>query len=408
MPTCALRGGSDHPLAIILVLSLVAIPVLGASACSNSDAHGADSGTPPVDADAGTVLVPHALTANDVSVLFPLSEPAALWPADLEGKGGPLLPRATFARIGRSLLKDIDPADAEYAALRVVAVRFDPCFGQAPCVPQLRLVLQAIDAANRRAHDGAVHLHYNLTDEELGKLASDVRALTTLAPENADGLPLGPSPSLTNQGVSGTYGTALRALVTRYAGAANLSRMTFMTRTTARAGQWEFGGVNLKWFSPEGDLPIAGLPAGTHLQTVASEAASQLYRYSVTPATAHPSALSEVMDGEKVSAVATEALAAAHEALARLENPTLETPGTADCASCHLANRLRGYLDQKSPQTAAPSTLYAGRAQAIRVLGSAETNNDSLRAFGYFDSDPVVSQRIANETHRVLELFASK
>lgn len=374
---------------------------LATAACSSPSQEATDAATDPPD-DAGGV--PRALTANDVSVLFPLAGAADLWPASLAGKGGPLLSRAAFGRIARSLVKDLDPADAEYAALRVVAVRFDPCFGGGPCVPQLRLVLQAIDVASGRAHDGAVHLLYNFTEQEWVAVVRDLRALTALAPENAAGLPLGPSPALASQGSKGKYGQGLRALVARHAGAANLSRMTFMTRTLARAGQWEFGGVNLRGFSPAGDMDIAGLPPGTRLQTVAG-ATSLSYRYSLTPDAAHLPALLTAIDGEKLGDVAPEALAAAYGALARVENPGLETPETSDCASCHLANRMRGYLDAKHPPATAPDTRYPGQAQAPRVVSGAEMLNDNLRAFGYFDAAPVVSQRTANETHHVLEVL---
>jgi hypothetical protein len=103
-----------------------------------------------------------------------------------------------------------------------------------------------------------------------------------------------------------------------------------------------------------------------------------------------------------IEAASADERAAAYAILAGIENPTIDTPESVDCASCHLANRLRGYLDLRHPPATAPESRYVGQADAARVVGGAETNNDNLRAFGYFGVDPVVSQRTANETHAVL------
>jgi hypothetical protein len=101
---------------------------------------------------------------------------------------------------------------------------------------------------------------------------------------------------------------------------------------------------------------------------------------------------------------------AGYAALTQVENPELESPDTADCVSCHVANFIRGYLDENYPTSAAPETTYSGVAAATRVVGEAETNVSNLRAFGYFTTgpssvSPAISQRTANETHRVLELL---
>ena len=82
-----------------------------------------------------------ALTLNDVSVLFPAVP--GLWPATMPARGGPLLSEVSVADIKLSLVRELPEVD-EYAALRVVAVRFDPCFQRVidgACQPQVRLCL---------------------------------------------------------------------------------------------------------------------------------------------------------------------------------------------------------------------------------------------------------------------------
>jgi hypothetical protein len=88
------------------------------------------------------------------------------------------------------------------------------------------------------------------------------------------------------------------------------------------------------------------------------------------------------------------------DALTRVENPMLESPDTVDCAVCHMANRLRGHL--QSTYSLSSGLNYTASAEATRLIGGAERDNNNLRAFGYFDAQPAISQRTANETIKVL------
>ena len=91
------------------------------------------------------------------------------------------------------------------------------------------------------------------------------------------------------------------------------------------------------------------------------------------------------------------------DALARVENPLVESPDTVDCGACHLANRLRGSLQTTYGLSSALS--YASTAEATRLIGGAERDNENLRAFGYFDAQLAISQRTANETLKVLAVM---
>lgn len=375
-----------------------------ADAGSMSDASTpSDGGTPfdfAVPADAST----RSLSANDVSVLFPIQTAASvplLWAADTEGNGGALLPRATFDQIAEPFNpQHMDPASA-YAALRVVSLRFDPCFPGAPCQAQIRLVMQTVDPTDGRAEDGAIHLLYNLTHDEFASLLVDLRALTAHSEPTPADAPLGPNPTLMVQGLDGDYAQGLRALVTRYAGATTLARMTFMTRTNSRASTWHFGGFNLREFSPTGPISIVGLPSGTTQQQVLNGAAA-VYNYAFTPVQAAQPAVLTVLSADTIPSLSPSALADAHEALALIDNPSLSSPESIDCASCHVARRIRDYLSMVFPADTAPTSAYEGEVEAHHVLGGADANPDNLRAFGYFDRAPAVSQRVANESHAVL------
>jgi len=380
-----------------------ALLLLLLAACAELPAP--DEALPPIT---GT---PRALTGHDVTVLLPL--PAVgddtLWPASTPSRGGPLVPRAVFDDLGRSLVNDVDDGD-EYDALRVVAVRVDPCFlrdwGAASCQPQLRLVLQALDVDGGRARDGAVHALYNLDDAELAELVTALRELTAAAPEQADAAaPLGVSPALVAQGLDGVYGLHLRALVTRFAGEGNLARLTFMTRDDTRAGRWQFGGRAVredlpKGFGPPGPLVIRALGLDVTLQTV-SAGLGEPYAYDVAPMIA-------AVDGEPaVAAAHLVALPAAERVetyawALRQASPLHVTADSTDCASCHLADRARDFLEGAYPELVDD----AERDGRPAYVPGAVADASNLRALGYFGATPVVTLRTAAETRFVLDQLA--
>ena len=80
------------------------------------------------------------------------------------------------------------------------------------------------------------------------------------------------------------------------------------------------------------------------------------------------------------------------------------TADTTDCASCHLAGHVAHFLETEDPALVTPA-LTALRGP--RELGPAEDNGDNLRAFGYFNMAPVITQRVANETRQVVTAFAA-
>lgn len=348
----------------------------------------------PIDTSGG-----RSLTANDVSILFPIAAPTALWSASDAGLGGVLLPRAQFDAIGRSLMMSI-PTETEYDALRVVAARFDDCFRVAHggrCQPQIRLVLQGIDETGA-ALDGAIHALYNVDD--LTTIVAELRAVSALAPENLAATPLGVSPALTAQGVDGVYGVALKSLITRHIGEQNLARMTFMTRTDVRSGQWEFGGFHIgTWdeFPAPGVIGIFG--AFATLQTITRRMGASGFEYELEPTFAQDVG-GPASRAEDLLALDAETRADVHAWAIRQEDPAVELADTTDCASCHLAGRAGRFLEEIEPSLLT-SDLLAQRAP--RVIGEAGTNADNLRAFGWFANWPEVSQRVANETALVVD-----
>ncbi len=346
-----------------------------------------------------------SLAANDVSVLFPLGR-GELWTAAMAARdGAALLPRTAFNLITLPLIEGLQGPDAAYAALRVVSLRFDPCFGGVPCYPQIRLVFQALTQNGASSRDGAVHALYNLTPDEFAAVTTRLKTVAALAPENNGVTRLEVSPALMTQGMTGAYGVALRDVVAQYAGSANLAKLTFMTRAPGGGDRWDFGGFNLRDFAPGGGFPIAGLNGNVLVQTVLENGRGGQggqgggYAYTVTPGILRGELALVLNSGTAQNASLAERQRAM-DALARVENPLVESADTVDCSACHLANRIRGNLQTSFGLSSALS--YSSASEASRLIGGAERNNENLRAFGYFDANPVISQRTANETLIVL------
>jgi hypothetical protein len=381
------------------------LAVAAVSGCGGGTQSTSASAVASVGAAPTVVTVPgRTLGTNDVSVLFPLGR-GELWAATLAGRDGvALLPRSAFDLITLPLIRELQGPDATYNALRVVSLRVDPCFGGTPCFPQIRLVFQGLNASGASAFDGAVHALYNLTTDEFVTLTTRLRTVAALAPENASVTRLEVNPALLAQGMSGAYGAALRDLVVQTISGANLAKMTFMTRVQNGGDRWDFGGFNLRDFQPSGAFSISGLDGTVLVQTVRENrggggGGQGTYSYIVTPGILRGELNLVLSSGAAQNASAAQRQQAM-DALARVENPLAESPDTVDCSACHLANRIRGNLQTSFGLSSALS--YAGTAEATRVVGGADRDNDNLRAFGYFDSQPAIAQRTANETLKVV------
>ena len=190
-----------------------------------------------------------------------------------------------------------------------------------------------------------------------------------------------------------------------HVGAANLARVTFMTRTDARAGQWEFGGRAVKaypdtGFGEPGPLEITAI--GSELQTVNQDGVLD-FAFIVEPAFAEDVGLPAASAAD-LAGLPPASQADVHDWAMRIERPTNTTPDSTDCASCHIAPHARAALEGLDPTLL--STAEAAEL-APRTSGSEDGNIDNLRAFGWFGAEPVISQRAANESAHALAGIAS-
>ncbi|MBL0195267.1 MAG: hypothetical protein IPQ09_13730 [Myxococcales bacterium] len=381
-----------------LVSLIAALSLSVGAACSSTSAPPAPPS--PAETDAAVAPLAPALGMNDVSVLLPLPSspgaPGVLGPEDA-GERGPLLPKATYDAIPKF---GVTPAQGlDYARMRVVAVRFDPCFpGPAGCDPQVRLVMMPITDAGSTL-DSAIHLFYRLEEAELAPLVAELRRLRGLAPEVKDA-PLDVHAGLAAQGLEGPYGKGLRALVLRYAGDDRFIRMTFFLRAPPRQEEWFFGGFD-RVDGKLVQLNIVGV--GKANQRVNRPIVPEGYSYELVPSPKVPEDIDALLTTEKAKAASPAAREAAVGALARIENPAKYGPDQLSCAGCHLATyvgaatRAAHGLDVSKHADA-----YKSSRDLTRVTESS-TEASSLRAFGYFASRPMIANRVIYESAAVVD-----
>lgn len=315
------------------------------------------------------------LAAVDVSFLMPLEGNSAPT-AGSSGEFGTLLPRAIFDTI--EPLTRIDEPDALYQALRVVAVRLDPCFVEGrdglPCDSQVRLVLQPVfdSPGGRTTRDAALHAFYAVPVPELTSLADDLALARTAAGGVGD---IGVSPIAEQAG----------ALVLKHVGEDRLTRVTFVS-VHASDEAWSFGGFDVV----EGVPGAVGIPGVTeHAQHLSSMGRTQTLDAAILPAPLIEPAIDAFLRDSTRAEMTAEEIDEAVAALNRLLDPAVHNPGTVDCASCHMATAAVRFA---SP---------AGHSG----IGPAYADTRNQRMFGWYGAMPSVSLRVDAETTGVLAAF---
>lgn len=425
--------------------------LLGAAVLAGCGASSRDDGSAPDPTTNDELNENKALGMTDVTILYPVPDrwdffDDMLGPTS-EDSRGELLPASLFAQIAKLAAPQmISPTgtmvDApkpklfanwadNFAYLRVVGVRLDPCFGQtanlgdASCLSTVRMVAQFFfprtNGTSSPVIDGsvAVHLFYKLTRDDFTALAKEMLDL-----RKSTGLPLqkgllspqqdGIHPTIKEQGLRGAYATALKAILLKYAGEQTLSRIAFCVQDrNAPAGggyyqpnsvqdtRWVFGGFEYRSGRLE-PLNIASLGDYTGLQTVDSFPTKRgdKGRVVISPDISIADNVVAAFDPKTLpdnpNAIDPAASQKAQEAALKLQNPNDYTTKTADCASCHMAKMA-------IPSQQGPSDLDF-KSYTYR-LDASDGRLGAFRMIGYDTASnrPFVSRRVVNETANVLE-----
>lgn len=326
-----------------------------------------DGGAGPPDAGVPAADAGRPWRPSEVSFLFPLPTDGG----DLPGVAG-LLPPALFAQLGQpdaGLPRLVEAAGGRdlFPELRVVSARVDPCFdpGDGGCVPQVRLAAQTFDPSTGDVSDAAIHLFYALDRAAFVDLLAAIRAASRAAPAPPG---LGPSP----------FADRLRAALLAPCSTANLTRFTFMA--TGRSKNWFFFVLDRDATGAFARSAIAGVGDADSFTD------QGLVGYRMGIGFGVPWFPDALLGSPSTRALTEPEFAAAYDQLTKLQDPARTRTAAVNCAACHVA---------ESTQTEALRDRDAGVPPAALRFGN-------LHAFSYFNGQPVVSVRTANETAEVL------
>ena len=363
------------------------------------------------------------LGLNDLSILIPLPKNTDemahfLSPAD------DLLPRSVF-KLLPILTPMIDQEKNYLHNLKVIGIRFDPCFvegfGPHACQSQIRLVWQPIYFKTEgqtgflsvTTMDTAVHTFYNLNSSEWGQVISRVKNIS-----KADvTIPLQINPTLRQEGFTGQYWLEIKKIILNSAGQKNLVRATVSTIRMDRV--WTFQGFQKTIDGAWEQMEIPTLKSPNHPEArivnqaffIEADAFLNLTEFKGTVTlmdTKNTTWFRLLADSEKFKATQTEdQIKTALKIAFKLENPNQHNPGTIDCVSCHLAQTVRLWGTQKFPDwdfnVIFSQENYVNPLFNLKNTSVNPAFTNRVRSFGYFDNEPIISQRVINETSEILK-----
>ena len=374
---------------------------------------------------------------NDVSVLFALPQdgpdaPVGLLGPQAQGEVGKLLPESAYRKLPTLYQPGLGNESLYKQSLRVVGLRVDPCppSERRDCRPELRLVWQPVEydeEANQwLVRDAAVHATYRLTDNEINQLLGQLWELKQTNKRlgvTTDGLPLGVHPALSSPTTASSFLRAMKALVLRYARSDRLHRVTF-TALRVPNRWWRFGSLEKTGENNWQRVDIPRLDATSmDVFNVAVEDGIGLGpergldgMFNVLPEEyPEPDNILPLINkgyrfnDERDKSVFTEKL----DAVARFRNPLLSNADELDCASCHYADAARYYAENRFPEfrDAKPKSRFRNPDPSLFVLTNTSIVARSarvVRAFGYQDAEPAISQRTINESAAVADRLNAK
>jgi hypothetical protein len=250
------------------------------------------------------------------------------------------------------------------------------------------------------AADAALHLLYDVDaatfDAALARIVSASRA----AGVDHDAA-LGIHPALAAQGLDGAFAAELRRVILDSVGAERLVRVTSTTREPSRAPSWRFASVDVEGGAAHATALVA-LSEDAPFQTLSMQIGG---RYATSPMTSSPDDASLLFDLDLARAASATDVRAAWRAALRIEHPERHSPETIDCAGCHIAPHLRRDAEALAGLADEPSDdrfVAEGLDLDPPYPTTSGEPRERIRALGYFDREPLINQRVMNETAHVV------
>lgn len=288
-----------------------------------------------------------------------------------------------------------------YESYRLVSLRLDPEEGEYRMVFQPFLkATQPRGEMNVMAEDAALHLFFKASNVHVMKELRELQKKHSALPLNLLGVHPGFSSALMAR-------KELNSLLCRVSGL-ELYKATFMTVRRGRV-LWHFGGYHVENVNGQRVLgkavEIPNLeevfedPSDTRTSVQRIVRGARRLRANVFPLPTQGEHLNEVYE------LADEVFHESHSnrirrQIDRIENPLLNSPKTIDCISCHATESVRrqGEIQHliKATKEAYPLPPTYSLDRSIPLQRLMDTIN--FRAFGYYDFEPVVMNRVLLES----------
>lgn len=340
---------------------------------------------------------------NDVSILFPLPK---------KNQPDYLLPLGNL--LTEEILKEFPRLSVRYdqkkiaQALRVLAFRIDPI------KKQMKLVWQPVmpgPGSLMIALDMGIHSFYNLSENQFNTLLSELQQfrLRGLAQGSLHlRMPLQVHPSLVGANAEANL-KFITDLITRYGSVANLAKVTAMV---LRGGDdmWAFMGFDVvsSKFTPI-QIPFTNSRT-TQMFINQAIPATKFDNFQITPLVSSvsdpffDSLLGASKKLENNLPLTEDEILKTLNTAARFENPRLTDVDSLDCVSCHVSQPLRNFYGSQFPQ-ADLTNQYINSNFDLSSTHTTPLNTRRIRAFGYFGSEPAISERVINESAEVADVL---
>jgi len=375
--------------------------LIAVAACGGTPSAGtADGNSSPDAAPLPIGPYDHRVDAADVSILYPIdghTDPAQLISADASGAFGALLPATAIPSLNGGLNVGGD--------LHLVALRLDPCSAHGTCAAEVRAVFQPIatDSGGTTVVDGAVHVFYTMSQDELVMMLEQLLTLKhSVSPQVTYLDALGPQPILVSTGLTGDFANGLRALALEHLGAQRITRITTMAHANLDGDIWQFALFN----GTAGAVTATSIiNVGMPLQGVDGSRADVdlLGGISGSPSTTPTVPAIDILASAGRPTQLTTAVSDSFAAAIDVEHPLHHNSEDTDCVTCHAAEGAhRAGTDLFA---LVDSGAYASaRSLAYRRDQRAVTD---FHAFGYLGTAVSVMQRTANESALAADRLAA-
>ena len=148
------------------------------------------------------------------------------------------------------------------------------------------------------------------------------------------------------------------------------------------------------------DMPLVGASATDISESVILNGGSS---YDVMPVTDMPSGLLGAIIKTMFDTANATKQRDYFTALAAVENPMTHTAETVACVACHVSTFVTSA--RAAGSSIDPLTLperYTSRFDLSTAAGKSATTPQTIRALGYVARQPLISQRVVNDTAQTL------